>query len=77
MALHIVKTYLSDSSPLELNMPKVTQRGQEILQAMEEHENDSHVFDSIREHCLMDMKDVFERLKSSNKEISKLIESWK
>lgn len=78
LAMRIINSYLKKDSPYELNMPKIEQRGEELKSIVENSDEISRdVFQSIQEHCMNDMKDVFERLKSSNKEIQSLITSWK
>ncbi|EFC45286.1 predicted protein [Naegleria gruberi] len=77
-ALHITKTYLKPNSPLELNFPKLSQMFEQISKAIETTPLlETNFFDNIQWHCIEDMTDVFERLKSQNKEVRNILKQWK
>ncbi|EFC48243.1 predicted protein [Naegleria gruberi] len=77
-ATHILKAYLTAGAPLELNISKIEERRSEIEKLIEENPNISHnLFALIQDHCLNDMTDLFERLKSSNKQIGDIVKELK
>ena len=67
----ILGTYLLHHSPLELNISKEDKKVQEIEQALTNKSLplSADLFDFLQFHCLLNMLDIFERLKASNKEI--------
>ncbi|KAG2381804.1 hypothetical protein C9374_006188 [Naegleria lovaniensis] len=80
ISLHILKTYLKPNSPLELNVPKISQIHDEIQKVITESTPTNippNLFDHIQLHCLHDMTDVFERLKIHHKEARKILQEWK
>ena len=73
-ALHILNTYLTSGAPLELNMPKIEEHKSNLLDRIETKDIIPHtIFNFVQEHCLNDMTDVFERLRSSNKQIAEVV----
>ncbi|EFC42154.1 predicted protein [Naegleria gruberi] len=77
IALHIVEAYLSLEAPLELNMPKIQERKQELSAIIENGSLELDLFNGIQEHCLHDMIDLMDRLSSANKEISEILRNSK
>ncbi|EFC47854.1 predicted protein [Naegleria gruberi] len=76
IANHILQVYLSINSPLELNIPKIEQCNSEITSQLTE-KPPANLFHKIQQHCLIDMTDLFERLKNSNTEFASFITSLK
>ncbi|EFC40834.1 predicted protein [Naegleria gruberi] len=77
-ARKIVENYLTIGSPFELNIPYIQQKNVEYSKLIEESESlDLNFFEKLENHCLLDMSDLFERLKSSNKEISQAMQSMR
>lgn len=79
---HIVNAYMTIGAPLELNMPKIAFKRAEILDQVKQIESTggklpSDIFNSVQDHCLNDMADLFDRLKNSNKEISEFVKNHK
>lgn len=73
-AMHILNAYLTLGAPLELNMPHIEEKRQELLSMIEKSEKISpNLFVTIQDHCLNDMADLFERLKNLNKEIAEIV----
>ncbi|KAG2381802.1 hypothetical protein C9374_006186 [Naegleria lovaniensis] len=113
ISLHILKTYLKPNSPLELNVPKISQIHDEIMRSIVDASTlqntmvpsvsstmliphtattlssssspttttptniPPNLFDHIQLHCLHNMTDVFERLKSQSKQARKILQEWK
>ncbi|EFC36720.1 predicted protein [Naegleria gruberi] len=78
IAQHIISTYLTIGSPFELNISNIEKKRLEYSTIIEESKKlESSLFDSLESHCLSDMTDLFDRLRSSNAEIDTLVKSFK
>ena len=81
VAMKILKTYLKEGSPLELNIANIDQIylriEHEILSVNDDSLIASTLFDIVRVACLNNMTDLFERLKSSNKSVRIIVENWR
>ncbi|KAG2392508.1 hypothetical protein C9374_011233 [Naegleria lovaniensis] len=77
-AMHILNAYLTLGAPLELNMSRIEEKKQELLIILQNESKTNpishHLFDSVQDHCLNDMADLFERLKNANHEIYELVQ---
>lgn len=79
MATHIVNTYLTIGSPLELNIDNIEIRKKEFSEKLS-NTNEKlprTMFNLIQDHCLVDMRDIFDRLRSSDKEIYQMLQDWR
>ncbi|EFC48077.1 predicted protein [Naegleria gruberi] len=79
MAHHIVNSYLTSGSPLELNIDNIIIRKKEFSDRVS-NTNEKlprDMFNQIQDHCLVDMRDIFDRLRSSDKEIYQMIQDWR
>ena len=76
--MHIVKTYLKVNSPVQLNLSSTLSNlipeWELILQ--DKKPADHNLFNDLQLHCLLDITDVFERLKASDREVREIIASW-
>jgi len=78
MGLHIIKTYLKVHSPVQINLSAA------LLSHVHEWEivlsgstpADYKLFEEAQLHCLLDITDVFERLKASDKKVKELVATW-
>ncbi|KAG2377943.1 hypothetical protein C9374_008565 [Naegleria lovaniensis] len=77
IAQHVVNTYLTIGSPFELNISNIVKKREDYMNVLNSDAKiTSSFFDKLEEHCLYDMRDVFTRLRNSNKEIDDLVYSF-
>ena len=63
VALEIVSIYLDPDSPFEINIPRSEVTKKEILEKLENPKTlTSSLFDSVESNCLLDLKDILDRL---------------
>nr|CAG4714556.1 unnamed protein product [Naegleria fowleri] len=74
---YILKTYLDEDSPVQLNLPSnLVDMIPEWDAQLKLSKPEKKMFDLLQLHCVLDITDVFERLKASDKKVRDIIESW-
>ncbi|EFC39613.1 hypothetical protein NAEGRDRAFT_81263 [Naegleria gruberi] len=84
----IFNTYLLENAPVELNLPADLRANSIVTIETALFETNQgtttkskkiskRLFEEVELHCVMDITDVFERLKSSNKKVRETVDKWK
>ncbi|KAG2388780.1 hypothetical protein C9374_000219 [Naegleria lovaniensis] len=79
-ALDIVHCYITEGSPYQLNVPNIDIMREEILFKIHTLERDNlppSLFDSLQVMAMVDLLDVYTRLKRSNARVRQIVEEWK
>ena len=80
-AIFIVKTYLTEGSPIELNVDNVGNRGASLMKTINSTEGHStlskELFCDIEMACVNNMTDIFTRAQNTDKEIMKALQEWR
>ncbi|KAF0981189.1 hypothetical protein FDP41_012977 [Naegleria fowleri] len=75
MAQFIIDTYVTISSPLEINIPNIAKTHQELNEKLKANQVVVDMFQQIEIFCIQDLNEVLHRLSASNKFIASLIET--
>ncbi|KAG2382189.1 hypothetical protein C9374_005391 [Naegleria lovaniensis] len=76
MGQFIVNTYVTISSPMEINIPNIARTHQTLKELLQASSQDVSVdmFQQIEIFCIQDLNEVLQRLSASNKMIASMIE---